>query len=151
MASITIVSHDIQSLRPFDHIDEYYIPKEKIVFGEDGVAIDVSYDTPFPVLGNFQPQSFSNFGSGTPTQISVSDVSTILLNSNTNRKYGLIINNSDQRIYLQMGNADAVYKVGIPLSPNSMWEINSNGLFIGQISAITNIGLSVMIDVIEGV
>lgn len=148
MASRELVSHDIVALRVYDQIGQYFIPKQKILFGPDGIGIDVTYDTPLPVVG--LEGHFANFGSGTPTQISVTDSSTILLIPNLNRKYALIVNNSSQRIYLQYGVGAAVYKQGIPLSPNAMWELNSTGLFTGQISAITNNG-SVMIDVIEGV
>lgn len=150
MASRELISHDIVALRIYDQIGQYFIPKEKIVFGPDGTAIDVTYDTPFPVLGTFAPQEFADFGQGTPTTVPVTDSSTILLSPNTDRKWALIVNNSSQRIFLQYGSGSAVFKQGIPLSPNSMWEINTENLFIGQLSAITDSG-SVNIDVIEGV
>lgn len=149
MASRELYSKDIVALRIYDQIDQYYIPKEKIVFGPDGTAIDVTYDTPFPVLGSFSPQTWSSFGSGTPTQISVGTSSTVLLIANGARRYALIVNNSARSIYIQYGIA-AVWKTGWVLRPNAMWEINTSGLFTGAINAITDVG-TVDIDVLEGV
>lgn len=149
MASVEIYSKDIVALRIYDQIDQYFIPKEKIVFGPDGSYTDVTYATPFPVLGTFSPQTWSSFGSSTPKLVTVTTASTVLLIANAARRYALFVNNSSQSIYLQYG-VPAVWKQGWVLRPNAMWEINVEGLFTGAVNAITDTG-SVSIDVIEGV
>lgn len=55
MSFKTLVSHDIVALKPFDQIDEYFIPKGKIVFGPDGNYSDVTLATPFPVTDSQIP------------------------------------------------------------------------------------------------
>jgi hypothetical protein len=55
--SIDIISHDIQSLVPTDKIGQSYIVKQKILWGIDGAANDISSNTPLPVstAGSFIP------------------------------------------------------------------------------------------------
>lgn len=147
--STTILSKDIQSLVQADKINDNYTIKRKILWGPDGVGNDVTLATPFPVQGTLisTPASWSNFSQGTPKTVDVTDVSTILLSSNPNRIFLRIINNSDSVIYIQYG-INAVFRRGLPLFTNGVLE---DTIFLGQINAITDTGLSVNIDVMEGI
>lgn len=145
------INSDLLVDKLVDPDSQIYIHKVKIAFGSDGVYTDVTLATPFPVTGTFTPlpPGFSNFGQGTPSIIPVTNVSTILLSANPDRVFARIINNSSQRIFIQYG-IDAIFKQGTPLSPNGIFTVTTEELFLGQINAITNTG-SVDIDVIEGV
>lgn len=92
---------------------------------------------------------WANFGQGTPDIVSVGPTTTILLNANPDRVYASFTNNSNFPIYLRYA-ISAVWQRGQLILPNSGWEILTTGLFLGQVSAITN-GATVDIDVIEGV
>lgn len=62
----------------------------------------------------------------------------ILLDTNTNRQYAIIMNNSLYDITLILGDKSkgAIGK-GIVLKPKGNYEINSNNLYIGKVSAIS--------------
>lgn len=90
-----------------------------------------------------------NFGQSTPIPVSVSSVSTILLNQNLERVSATFANNSNAAIYIQYG-ISAVWQQGYFVPPNCGWEINSTNLYQGQVSAITQ-SATVNIDVVEGV
>lgn len=92
---------------------------------------------------------WTSFGQSTPKTVTVSDVSTLVLDTNTDRLYASFTNNSLQLVYLQYGIA-AEWQRGQPIPQNSTWEINTSSLFQGQVYAITESG-SVQIDVKEGV
>jgi hypothetical protein len=81
-------------------------------------------------------------GSITPTHVvaSVGVVSTQILAANVNRKYALIINDSDTVIYLKIGEA-AVLNQGIRLNPNGgAYEMSSviGDLVTGAINGISS-------------
>ena len=149
--SITILSKDIQSLVQADKINNNYTIKRKILWGADGQGFDVSLATPLPVQGTFVAGSpgWSNFGQGTPVLIPVTNTSTMLLDSNPNRQFARVVNNTDQLIFIQY-QIDAVLGIGVPLNTNGVFEINQSDLFLGRINAITESG-TIQILVIEGV
>jgi len=58
----------------------------------------------------------------THTTIQVATTSTIVLPANSNRKYLLIVNDSDTNMYLSFG-VDAVLNEGIPVSASGNYEL----------------------------
>lgn len=80
----------------------------------------------------------------------VTDISTILLEPNPDRLYASFTNNQDELIYLQYG-IPAEFGVGYPVAGRSSWIMDLSELNLVQINAICASGLSVDIDVIEGV
>lgn len=95
-----------------------------------------------------QNPGWSQFGQSTPKQVAVTNSTTLILNSNTNRMYASVMNNSNQTIYLQY-SVPAIVGTGFRLMPGGVFIINNQELYQGQINAITKTG-SVNIDVIEG-
>lgn len=94
---------------------------------------------------------YSSFGQGTPKQVSVSNsLSTVLLSANGQRFYAQINNNSNQVIWISKG-IPAVVGKGTRLSPGNMYALEDNGLFLGQLNAITQGSGPANIDVEEGV
>lgn len=147
-------SKDIGNLVPIDMIGDDVYVKRKLAFGVDGEAFDVSALNPLPITGTITVvpggQGFSNFAQGTPKLVTLpAGVSTVLLTQNTNRKFARIVNIQISRVYLQYGNDDAVYGVGIPLDTNASETITSDELFQGQISGISLTDTQVW--VVEGV
>lgn len=87
--------------------------------------------------------------SGNNTRPDVTNVSSVILAANTNRKMAIITNQNAQAIYLKLG-ATAVASQGIILSANSTYEITAINLWTGSISAIrSGVGTSTL-DVFEG-
>lgn len=93
---------------------------------------------------------WANFGQSTPDQVTVTDTSTVLLNSNPNRVFARFVNNTSQLVYIQYSIA-AAWKTGFPLPGNSMYIIKLDELYTGAINAIAQTGVTASIDVIEGV
>lgn len=89
------------------------------------------------------------FSTGSSTRPSINNVSSTLLASNSDRKYALITNNNGFTAYLKLGSA-AVVNQGIPLPPNTSYEITINNLWIGDIRAIKSTATSANLDVFEG-
>lgn len=85
---------------------------------------------------------------GTPGQVSVNDTSTVLFEPNTSRAYAHVVNNSVSPIYIQYF-VDAIFKQGIPVLPNGILFISGFDLTYGQVSAITNTGITALIDTLE--
>jgi len=76
------------------------------------------------------------FSTGTNTNVSVGLTTTVVLAHNTGRKYALLVNDSDQAIYLGLGTA-AVMNKGIRLSANGgALEIDGPAPFRGAVNAI---------------
>lgn len=75
----------------------------------------------------------------TNTRPTVSNVSSVILASNSNRKSALIFNQSGAVVYLQFGAA-AVVGQGRRLANNETYEIDSTNLYTGDIRAIRNAG-----------
>jgi len=68
--------------------------------------------------------------------VNVTTSSTTILSTNNDRRYALIVNDSDTTIYLALGGA-AVLNQGIQLNANGgSYEINWTNLFRGQICGI---------------
>lgn len=60
-----------------------------------------------------------------------------IIAKNSERKYAAFINNSTVDITLVLGEATkAVVEKGIILKPGGSYEINSNNLYVGAVSAI---------------
>lgn len=91
------------------------------------------------------PDSFSL---GSPSQVTVTDSSTLLMASNSNRKYAHISNNSGQTIYIQYSGSAALNQ-GIKIPPNTLYTIESSNLWLGSINAIGTT-ISQIIDIFEG-
>lgn len=88
------------------------------------------------------------FASGVNTRPTVTGTSSIVLASNTNRKYAFLFNQSGAVIYIKLG-AIAVVGEGIRVPNNEIYEINRDNLFTGDIHAIRGAG-SGAIEVFEG-
>jgi len=99
----------------------------------------------------FEFKRLSEFTSVTNTAISVGDTSTTILAANANRKYALIVNDSDTVIYLALGAA-AIVNNGIRLNANGgAYVINWTNLYKGAINGIhAATGLTKNVTVVEG-
>jgi len=99
----------------------------------------------------FEFKRLSEFTSVTNTAVSVGDTSTTILAANANRKYALIVNDSDTVIYLALGAAASVNS-GIRLNANGgAYEINWTNLYKGAIYGIhAATGLTKRVVVVEG-
>lgn len=100
--------------------------------------------------GDISTSGWSNFSQSTPKTVPVQDTSTILLEPNPDRLYASFTNNQDELIYLQYG-IPAEFGVGYPVAGRSSWIMDLSELNLVQINAVCASGLSVDIDVIEGV
>jgi len=91
------------------------------------------------------------FTTVTNTAVSVADSSTTIRAANDNRKYMLIVNDSDTVIYLALGAAASVNS-GIRLNANGgAYEINWTNLYKGAIYGIhAASGLTKNVTVVEG-
>lgn len=91
----------------------------------------------------------TGFATGANTRPSINNVSSNILASNPARKYAYIFNQSGVAIFIKLGAA-AVINQGIRIPDNSMYEINSDNLWTGDIFAIKNLATAVNIEVFEG-
>ena len=72
--------------------------------------------------------------------VTIDTSSTVILASNTNRVYALIVNDSNATIYLAIGVA-AVLNKGIRINANGgSYEVTSNNLNVGSINGISAAG-----------
>ena|SRR3990167_3755288 len=72
----------------------------------------------------------------------VGTANTAVLPTNIARKGATFVNDSNNKIYLGLGNVATLGK-GIPLMPNGgAYEINWSNMFTGTISAMNNTGWS---------
>lgn len=92
----------------------------------------------------------SSFSTMTQTGPTVTNASSTVLASNSNRRYVMIYNQSGSTIYLSFGATAAVIGTGIRLANNSSYEITSDNLFTGAITAIKSGAAGVVLDIIEG-
>jgi len=99
----------------------------------------------------FEFKRLSEFTSVTNTAVGVADSSTTILSANANRKYALIVNDSDTVIYLALGAAAAVNS-GIRLNAGGgAYEINWTNLYKGAIYGIHAVaGVTKTVTVVEG-
>jgi len=99
----------------------------------------------------FEFKRLSEFTSVTNTAVSVGSTSTTILAANANRKYAVIVNDSDTVIYLALGAAASVNS-GIRLNANGgAYEINWTNLYKGAIYGIhAAAGLTKNVTVVEG-
>jgi hypothetical protein len=74
--------------------------------------------------------------------------SGVVVNGNNNRRYLLITNDSNYKIYLALGVV-ATLGQGIPLDPNDSYESYHDNLFVGTINAI-GVGASCNLSYQEG-
>jgi len=85
----------------------------------------------------------------TNTAVSVGAASTAILSANSTRLFAILVNDSDEEIYLALGDT-AVMNEGIRLNASGgSFEINSNNLYTGAITAICTSGGKVL-TVVEG-
>lgn len=83
-----------------------------------------------------------------PGRVDVGLTSVLLFAANPDRKYAHIVNNSGQTIYIQYSTSASLGQ-GIKLPPNTLYTIESNNLWLGQINAI-GVSASQLIDILEG-
>lgn len=95
----------------------------------------------------------SHFDTPTHTEINVNVTSTQLLAENLNRKYVLIINNSDTEIFISLGVTAVANKGILLMSKGSAFEISSmaGNLYTGVINAIHNSTGTKQVLITEGV
>ena len=86
----------------------------------------------------------------THSNVAVTNASTILLSENFNRKYLLLVNNSDTIIFINLNGAATVGQ-GIPLHPNGSYEMSANYITTSGIQAIHNATGEKTILITEGV
>lgn len=80
------------------------------------------------------------FSTGTNGKVTVGATSTLVLAARSGRLYGLLINDSNEVIYLALG-ADAVMNQGIRLSPfGGAIELDGEKPFFGDVRAICSSG-----------
>lgn len=114
----------------------------------DSAILDVLVQNtnPIPVVGTMTGGlGFSTVVSANP---SVSNVDSIIIASNSGRKYARIANFSSTPVWLQYGGP-AISGQGILLRTNSVWTINSTELYLGDIHAITD-GPTINLSTMEG-
>ena len=71
----------------------------------------------------------------------VTDVSSVILEENTNRKYTMLINNGVNRVWVGQGEV-ATAGEGIFIEPGGHYEITSNNTYTGALSVVCNSGES---------
>lgn len=81
--------------------------------------------------------------------IAITNVSKLVLAANSNRKYAYIYNQTGGVIHIKLG-ATAVFGEGIRMTNNTMYEINSTNLWVGDIYAIKSGATPQNLDVFEG-
>ena len=91
----------------------------------------------------------TSFSSGTNSRPTITNLSSVILAANTNRKYVIISNQSGQNVFLRLG-ALAIINEGILLAPGFVYEIGFSNLWTGTINAVKAGGGAVLIDVFEG-
>lgn len=92
------------------------------------------------------PRGFSTVS--IDTSIAVTSASTLLLAANANRRYAYFMNQSGGTVYLRFGSAAAVSR-GITLAAGSLYQMNADNLWLGDVNAIRSGGGSFSIDVFE--
>jgi hypothetical protein len=82
--------------------------------------------------------------------VSVGASSTAILAANADRVYAVIVNDSDEAVYLALGEA-AVMNAGVRLNANGLgtFELNATNPFVGVINGICASG-SKNVTVVEG-
>ncbi|MCZ2396125.1 MAG: hypothetical protein LC100_06225 [Chitinophagales bacterium] len=88
--------------------------------------------------------------SATHSNVAVTNVSTVLLPENPERKYLLLVNNSDATVFLNLSGI-AVENEGIPLHPNGSYEMSGSYITKSEIQAVHNNAGEKTILVTEGV
>lgn len=71
-----------------------------------------------------------------PGTVNVGDSSTEVLASNTSRSYAILVNNSDEDMWLSLGTPAEVNKGILVNSGGGQFEINPLNLFVGAVNAI---------------
>ena len=82
--------------------------------------------------------------SSTTGSVSVGSTSTTILSADSDRKFAVIVNDSDETVYLSL-TATALMNQGIRINANGGWyEINSTNLYTGIITGICSSGSKVV-------
>lgn len=85
------------------------------------------------------------------SKANVTDVDSIIIPANAERKYLLIVNNSDTDMIINLGNIITEDK-GIPLNAGANYQISKDYLFAGEVHAIHKAtGMTKTLDITEGV
>jgi len=132
--------------------DETFINTKQKGIATDGSTVQQSYEKDPQGLGVQRTviAAFPNL-TLTHTTISVSTTSTIVLPANSNRKYLLIVNDSDTNMYLSFGT-NAVVGEGIPISASGNYELQPWFISTQAINCIHNVeGVTKNLLVTEGV
>lgn len=86
----------------------------------------------------------------THLKANVTNVDSIVIPENINRKYLLIANNTNTDMIINLGNEILGY-VGIPLNSGGNFQITKDYLFIGNVHAIHKLeGETKQLDITEG-
>ncbi len=118
----------------------------RIAYGWDGTNA-----RPIKVDSTGGVQVGTTYTTATHTSVTVLATTTVVLAANANRLYALIVNDSDEKIYVKIG-ANAVQSQGIPILPNGSYEMSKamGDLNVGAINGICASGSKTML-VTEGV
>jgi len=82
----------------------------------------------------------ARFSTGNAGKVTIGSGSTQVLTADGGRQYALLVNDSNEVMYMNLGSA-AVMNEGIPLFPNGGFvEIKGENLFVGTIYAICESG-----------
>lgn len=113
-----------------------------------GAATSANQTTANTTLTSIETKVTRGFSTGVNTRPTCTTTSSIILAANANRKYASIFNQSGVILYIKLGNT-AVTNQGIRLPNNTLFEINANNLWLGDIHAVVGSG-SQQIEVFEG-
>ena len=72
-----------------------------------------------------------------PLSVSVGTTSVVILPANTQRKYAVLVNDSDVAMYIAVGTISVINKGDRVNAAGGVWEMNYSNLMTGTISAIT--------------
>jgi hypothetical protein len=71
------------------------------------------------------------------------NIAEIIIKANSDRKYAVIVNHSSVEFSIVLGGVKKADKPVIVLKPGGSYEINSNNLYIGDVSAISKFACKV--------
>lgn len=91
----------------------------------------------------------NGFSTASNTRPAITNVSSIVLASNVNRKYAYIFNQTGAIVFIKFG-ATAVINQGIRIPDNSIYEITHDNLWTGDVHAVKSTAASISIEVFEG-
>jgi len=129
LAPIISVNHD------------HVLVKSKLTDGTTNVGVTA--------LNELKVKDNVGFSTGVNTRPSVNAISSIIIPANSARKYAYIINNTTTTVSIKLGTG-AVNGQTIVLGVGDMFEIKSDNLWLGDVSAVKGAGVAILLDVFEG-